>query len=342
MPDPLGHNERLSQRPPRDTQRLQNNTFIARTDSTIGSFFAAEWLPATKTRVRPSTFDGYSDIVMAHIVPGLGAHKLQDLTPAAVNAFYAAKLEAGLAAKTVRNIHAVLRKGLSDAVRWGQVNRNVAELADPPRVRQSGDAEMKTWSASELRSFLDHTRDHPLFPAWLLAASTGLRRGELLGARWSDLDLDKGRLAVRQAVISVDDKIVFGTPKTGKGRRSVALDDGTVKVLRTHRAAQALARGEDYDDHDLIVASPKGTPIHPQTFSETFDRLVRESGLPRIRLHDLRHTHATLSLQAGVHPKVVSERLGHANISITLDTYSHAIPGMESDAAEMVAKLVMG
>ncbi len=238
----------------------------------------------------------------------------------------------------------MVRKALSDAVRWGLVSRNAAELADPPKLRQSGDADMTTWTASELRSFLGGVGDHRLYAAWHLAASTGMRRGELLGARWSDLDFGAARLSVRQTVISVDYKIVLSTPKTKRGRRSIALDEGTIQTLRAHRKVQAQERlaHPAYMDNDLIFANPDGTPIHPQTLSQSFERLVISSGLPMLSLHGLRHSHATLGLQAGVHPKVMSERLGHATVAFTLDRYSHAIPAMEADAAEMVAKLVMG
>ena len=177
-------------------------------------------------------------------------------------------------------------------------------------------------------------------------ASTGMRRGELLGLRWRDLDLDAGRVAVTQTLITVKFEVQLGTPKTDKGRRSVALDPGTVVELHEHRRRQAeeiMAFGRaEWPTHDLVFTRADGEPLHPQQFTRWFGQHVKAAGLPRIRLHDLRHTHATLALQAGIHPKVVSERLGHANVTITLNTYSHSIPAMQEDAAAKVAALVFG
>jgi integrase len=173
-------------------------------------------------------------------------------------------------------------------------------------------------------------------------ATTGLRRGEALGLRWSDLDLDGGRASIRQTVIAVKHTALLGTPKTAKGRRSVTLDSGTVAALREHRkrqAAERLLMGAGWTDLDLVFCHVDGTMLHPERFTRGFSDAVRRLGLPPIRLHDLRRGWATLALQAGVHPKVVQERLGHANIGITLDTYSHVIAGLHEDAAEQVAAL---
>ena len=179
----------------------------------------------------------------------------------------------------------------------------------------------------------------------MLAASTGMRRGEVLGVRWQDIDFDRRRVAIRQTIISIDYRVEIGEPKTARGRRSVALDSGTVTALRAHRVKQnqlKLMLGEAWQDNDLVFCRDDGTPVHPDRFTQMFDKHVRDSGLPRIRLHDLRHTHATLALAAGIHPKVVSERLGHSTVAFTMDVYSHAIPSMEAEAAETIANLVRG
>jgi len=211
--------------------------------------------------------------------------------------------------------------------------------------------DLTTWTAGQLTSFLTGLRGDRLEVPVLVAATTGMRRGEVLGLRWSDLDLDAGRLAVRQALSAPRDPDtgqhlpVFGEPKTRRGKRSVPRPAQTVAALRGHRKAQAAARlqvGPDYQDHGLVFAEPDGFPIHPDRFRERFEYRVARSGLPRVRFHDLRHTYATLALQAGVHAKVVSGILGHANIGITLDIYSHAIPAMEESAAETIAALVFG
>jgi integrase len=176
-----------------------------------------------------------------------------------------------------------------------------------------------------------------------VAALTGMRRGEVLGLRWADLDLDNGWLSVRQTLIVVDNHAQLSQPKTIRGRRQLALDPETIMVLRGHRrnqAAERLAAGPSWTPSDLVFTRQDGTPLHPEYVRRLFDRHLQRAELPRIRFHDLRHTHATLALQAGVHPKVVSERLGHTTVSITLDVYSHAIPGIQQDAASTVAALV--
>lgn len=170
-----------------------------------------------------------------------------------------------------------------------------------------------------------------------------MRRGEVLGLRWSDVDLNAARLSVQQTPVSVAYKLEFSTPKTARGRRSLALDATTVEALRTHRKRQLeerMAWGPAYEESGLVFTTENGAPIHPDRFTQMFDKHAKHAGLPRIRLHDLRHSHATLALAAGVHPKVVSERLGHATVAFTLDVYSHAVPALQEDAAERVASLI--
>ena len=202
---------------------------------------------------------------------------------------------------------------------------------------------MSVWTAPQVREFLEHVRDDRLGPLFLLASTTGLRRGELLGLQWVDLNLQARRLSVRRSRVSVGYAVSISEPKTRRGIRQIAVDDVTVKVLRDYRMRQLeerIAWGPAWHDSGFVFTKEDGRPLHPDHVSKRFDRVVRSSGLPRIRFHDLRHTYATLALQADVHPKVVSERLGHANISITLDTYSHAIPALDEEAARRVAELV--
>jgi integrase len=199
-----------------------------------------------------------------------------------------------------------------------------------------------TWTAEQVQTFLSEVADDPLYPAWRMAFATGMRRGEILGLPWSGVDLKRSRLSVTRSLVTVNGRTEFSPPKTSKGRRVVALDRETVAVLRSHRATQAqqkLLLGPMHEDHDLVICQPIGRPIDPDGFSKKFRRQVKNLGLPPIRLHDARHTHATMALQAGVHVKVVSERLGHSSIALTLDTYSHAIPAMQEEAAEQIAAL---
>jgi len=202
---------------------------------------------------------------------------------------------------------------------------------------------MRTWTKEQLKGFLGSVKGERLSPLWHTIAMTGMRRGEAIGLRWSDVDLEGGRLAVRRALIPINREVVVSEPKTVKGRRVIALDPGTVEVLKA-QAARQLEEQSDWDDgwveSGLVFTQEDGSALDPESISRYWRQAVKKSMLPNIRLHDLRHTHATLALQAGIHPKVVSERLGHATVSITLDTYSHAIPAMQEEAAALIAGLV--
>jgi integrase len=202
----------------------------------------------------------------------------------------------------------------------GHVTRNVADLAQPPRPAMP---EMKVWDIEQLRAFLDSVRDDRLYAAWLLMVTTGMRRGEVLGSRWSDVNLDVGRVSVVRTLTVVRAQVLVSEPKTAKGHRAVALDAATVAALRVHRRQQReerLALAEAWVDPALVFTLEAGSQIHPTRFSKWFAQHAQRAGLPVIRLHDLRHSYATAALSAGIPAKVVSERLGHANVSITLDT----------------------
>lgn len=245
-----------------------------------------------------------------------------------------------LSPRTVRYIHAILRRAFADAVKWNRLARSPVDAADPPSPRAGGATTMRTWSSSELAQFLECAGDDRLSACWRFLAMTGCRRGEALGLRWRDLDLDNDRATIMQTVVG--NRVVSET-KTDRSRRTIALDRVSVAALRQHRQDQEEERrlfSASYADSDLVFCQEDGSPLWPRSLTRRFARLVEMAGVPKIRLHDLRHTHATLALQAGVHPKVVQERLGHATISITLDVYSHAIPAMQEEAASKVAALV--
>jgi integrase len=315
--------------------RLDHGTYVSPDRRTVGGYLEEDWLPAVKARLTPSTWDSYARNVRLHIAPELGPIPLQALTAARLNEFYAL-----LSSNGRRDGRGGL--ALADAARWSLIQRNVADQADPPSIRSTA-PEMKTWTADELARFLDFLADDRLYAAWVLAATTGMRRGEVLGLRWSDVDLDASRLSVRQTLVSVAYETNFSAPKTSRSRRSISLDATTVTALRAHRKRQLeerIAWCSAYHDSGLVVTREDGTSVHPDRFTQMFDKHVKQSGLPRIRLHDLRHTHATLALAAGVHPKVVSERLGHATVAFTLDVYSHAVPALQEDAADRVASLI--
>lgn len=329
----------------------QQGSYVQPAKVTLGQYLTESWLPAQEQRLRRSSLSDYRDRINNYVLPTLGGIPLQDLNAAHLDRLYADLLAHGgrrgqpLAPKTVRNVHAVISKALSAATRKRLVNRNVALDADPPKVRGPGEREMETWTPEELRLFLQGIAHHRLAPAYLLSASTGMRRGEVLGLRWRDIDLDNATVAIRQTLISVRYEITLSEPKTARGHRTISLDPATVAVLRAHLAMQQAERdryGEAYEDHNLVFARPDGRPLHPDYFSQTFDRTVKRLGLKKVRLHDLRHTYATLALRAGVDPKTVSARLGHATVAFTLDVYTKAVPQLDREAADKIADLIFG
>jgi integrase len=328
---------------------LRSGTFVEPSKRTIRSFLVDEWLPNCQPpKLRPSTYANYATQVNAHVVPALGDLELQRLVPTHLSAFYRALLTSarrdgqGLAPKTVRNIHAIIHRALKDAVRWGYLVRNVAEAVDAPNGKSP---EMQVWTPEQLRTFLTHARHDRLHALWLLVATTGMRRGELAGLRWIDVDLTAARAAPRRPRVVANYQVYESEPKTAKGRRSLALDPATVAALGEHHARQAAERaavGPGWQDTGLVFTRPDGSAIHPDLITDWFKRLARSAGLPLIRLHDVRHSYATAALAAGIPAKVISERLGHATIAITMDTYSHVIPGMDAHAATAVANLILG
>ncbi len=344
----------------RDAERLVNDLVKRKDDGTyrgpdrltLGEYLTGRWLPGQLSQLSPSTYDSYRRNIELHVLPRIGGVPLQKLAAEDLDGLYAALSTDGrrdgkpgeLSPKSVRIVHSILHKALSDARRKGTLTRNVAEVADAPKSRSAAKRpEIKVWTPEELHAFLDLAADNRNHAAWFVASHTGMRRGEVLGVRY--VDLDARRLSVRQAVILVAYKLTISDVKTDTGRRSIDLDARTIAMLRVWRKRHLEERmlvGGAYQDNDLVFARPDGTPINPDIFSQSFDRLVARSPLPRIRLHDLRHTHASILLKAGVPVKVVSERLGHANPAFTITVYQHIIPGMQADAATVFSDLVAG
>jgi integrase len=333
---------------------LGDGTAVAPSTVTVAEYLTGQWLPAVQPpNLRETTWVEYERITRLHVAPRIGGVPLQDLNASYLNRIYAELLAGGradgaggLSVKSVRNIHLMLGKALGDAVRWGLLRRNVAPLADPPPARVAAAdrrERIRVWEVDQLATFLGHVRDDHLFALWFLLATTGMRRGEALGLRWADVDLGQARLSVRQALVSIDGTPKLQTVKSNHGVRTIDLDDDTVGVLRARRVAQAeerLAAGADWEDLGLVFTRDDGHWQNPDWVGEQFRRHVKTAGLPRIRPHDLRHSHATLLLKAGVNPKVVSERLGHHSVAFTLDTYAHVMPGMQRQAADAFAAMV--
>jgi integrase len=236
----------------------------------------------------------------------------------------------------------VLHAALRDAVRWGYLPRNVATVADLPKGMTP---EMHVWSPEQLRTFLEHVRGDSLYAAWLLFATTGMRRGEVAGLRWPDVGLEASRVSPRRPRVVVNYEVVVSEPKTAKGRRSLALDPATTTAPREHRTRQLeqrLAVGRRWQDSGLVFTWPDGRPIHPERFPGGSSSTPGRPASPRSDCTTCTHSYATAVLAAGVPAKVVSERLGHATIAITMDTYSHVLPGLDAQAAGTVARLILG
>jgi integrase len=231
---------------------LGRGAYVEPSKRTMGPFLREDWLPGLRAQVRPTTWAEHHSKVEVHLVPALGHVPLQQLTPGHLNALYADLLERGLSARTVLHVHASIRRALADATRWGLIPRNVALLASPPRPDRP---ELRVWTAQELRAFLAYVQGDRLYALWLLAASTGMRRGELLGVQWPDVDIGRARVGVRRSLVTVGHQVVVSEPKTAKGRRSVALDPATVATLkawRKHQAAERLAWGPAWTDAGLV------------------------------------------------------------------------------------------
>jgi integrase len=301
---------------------------------TLSTYFT-RWLETASLSLRPNTAGQYAHITRKYILPTLGQIKLKDLRPDHIQQLHTDLLAAGTGVRTVQLVHAVLHRALGQALKLRLLQRNPTDAVDKPKAKH---AEMKTLNLEQARTLLAAAQGERLEVLYYLAIHTGLRQGELLGLRWSDLDWQTGALQVQRQLQRVAGAgRSFVEPKTAAGRRQVILGPAAVAKVREHRKRQAEGRlfvGGRWQEQGLIFTTMIGTPLEPQALDRGFKKLLTKAGLPDMRFHDLRHTAATLMLQQGVHPKVVQERLGHSKISMTLDTYSHVLPGMQQDAAE--------
>lgn len=326
---------------------LEEQTYVAPQNQTLAQYLEDTWLPAIESTVKLSTFESYRRVLRRHVIPRpIGARKMQQVDGPSLNALFALMLAGDdlrtpLSRKTVRYASTILHRAFRDAIRWQVLSRNPVDASDPPRPAER--VEMDTWSAAQLQTFLDVASGHRHAGLWWLLGTTGIRRGEGLGARWADIDWDKSTITIRRALIQTEKGgRTWSTPKTKSGWRTIVLDEDTIAALKAHRARQnqeKLALGEGYQDEDLVTAQADGSSVGPSRITEQFGRLLRKAGLPHIRLHDLRHTHATLALEAGIHPRVVQERLGHSHVSVTLSIYSHVDTRMQVDASDRMAAM---
>lgn len=311
---------------------------------TLGQYLA-EWLETCKPpQLRPSTYLGYERYVRKDLTPTLGAIPLMRLTPLLVQRLYADKLAEGLASTTVRHLHACLRKALQDALRQGIVARNVADLVKAPPMRTVA---MRVWTPEQVRQVRAAAQGDRLEALWTLALSTGMREGELLGLRWSDVDVEAGELQIQRALArGVARHRELAPPKTAASRRRIRLTAQAVSALRRHRALQAeerLVAGPAWasaGERDLVFTNTVGNALDPTNLIRAaFKPLLARAGVPVIRFHDLRHTAATLLLKEGIPVKVVSELLGHSDVALTLRVYAHVLPDMQAQATAALERL---
>jgi integrase len=321
---------------------LTGGTYQEPNKVTLGDYLS-RWVDHIKSQVSPKSHERYAGIVNQNIKPLLGAVLIAKLKPAQISEAYTKALaggrrddkEGGLAPRTVGHMHRVLKQALGQAVRWELIMRNPADAVDPPKVDWKP---MQTYDLPQTADLIEAVRGTPIFIPALLAVLCGLRRGEICALRWRNVDLAAGQLSVVESLEQTKAGLRFKSPKSGKGR-TVALSQTVVDELRAHRAQRAqdsLKLGIGLPDDALVIAHADGSVIQPIYISQQWARLIAKTSLARLRFHDLRHAHATHLLANGVHPKIASERLGHSKVSITLDLYSHVIPGMQEDAAATV------
>ncbi len=320
---------------------MQGGTYLEPGKLTIAAYFA-RWLEHVRPQISPRTFERYSEIVTKNILPELGGVQLAKLRPVQISEMYAKALTSGrkdgtggLAPASVIYIHRVFKHGLAQAVRWEMLSRNPADAVDPPKGERP---EMRALDTAGAAALLEAVRPLRLFVPAMLALTCGMRRGEICALRWRSVDLANAQIAVVGSVEQTRQAIRDKAPKNGRAR-AVAMTTLAVDELRRHKVSQAeelLRFGIRQSDDIYVVAQADGRPLKPNSLTHEFARFIAGTTLPRVRFHDLRHSHATHLLASGVHPKIAQERLGHSSIAITLDLYSHVLPGMQEDAASRV------
>jgi len=321
--------------------QIDTGTFMKPGKTTLAEYLERWLKDYVWPNLAPRTAEGYQYIIRIHLIPCLGNIHLTQLKPEHLQRYYSDRLSCGrwdgnggLSPRSVRHHHMALHSALQNAVKWGLILRNPADAVDPPRCSRS---EIHTLDEDGVQAFLEATKHTSYYPIFYLAIYSGMRRSELLALRWEDVDLIFSQVYVNRSLHHLrDGSFVFRQPKTSNGRRTVALSPSTVLVLKEHREnkeAQCLMMGTLLRDDDLVYSNLDGSPLLPDTVSHAWTKLAKRLGKPEIRLHDARHSHASLMLKQGVHPKIVQERLGHASIQTTLDIYSHVAPGLQQAAA---------
>jgi integrase len=321
--------------------QIDNGTFIKPEKITLGEYLEQWFNSYCWSNLTPQTAQTYAFFVRRHLIPSLGHIPLNQLKPQHLERLYSDKLSSGridekggLSNRSVRYMHVTLHKALQNAVRLGMIARNPADAVEPPRIQHR---EVRIMDQDNINIFLEAAKATPYYTLFCLAFFTGMRRSELLALKWSDVDLLLCQLSVNRTIHKLHNgEIIFTQPKTEKGRRSIELSPSTVIMLREHKAQQELIfkmLGKSLSESDLVFCQTDGRPFLPDSVTHAWHNLAHRCGLDGMRLHDARHTHASIMLKQGIHPKVVQERLGHASIQTTLDIYSHVVPGLQQAAA---------
>lgn len=330
--------------------QLREGVYVEPSRQTLAGYFD-RWIDGAAVNLRDGTIDKYRRDFDRYVRGRIGSVAIQKLGASQLNALYGELLREGgregrpLSPTTVRHVHAAVSKVLADAVDEGAVVRNVAASAKPPRMPRPAERELDVWSPERIHAFLEGVAGDRLAALWRVYAVTGCRRGEALGMRWDDLDLDAARWAVNRSIGVVNGSPTVTPPKTATGRRVVALDPATVSALREHRKRQLeerVAAGPAYTDEEWVFCHEDGRHLHPNVVTRRFRRTAERLGLPTIRLHDLRHSAITAMLANGTQVKAVAERVGHASTSFTQDVYASVLPHTQDDAAARIASAIDG
>jgi integrase len=305
---------------------VKDQIWIGDETVTLSDFFARYMTDVAVHKLRPKTLEAYESLIRIHILPEIGNIKLSRLTPGQLQSLYSLKRNQGLSPRTVQFIHSIIHKALEQALKWGVVARNVSDLVDKPTVKRKAPT---VWNIDQVQQFLSYVQDDRLYPLYLLAVSTGMREGELLALHWEDVDFSSGTISVRRSLQQLKGKgLVISEPKSEKSKRLISVPAFVLEKLKPYKST------------GLMFKTINKTPFSPRNLVREFKKHAKNAGLPEIRFHDLRHTAATLMLSAGIHPKVVQEMLGHSQISLTLDTYSHVLPTLQNEAAEKMDELM--
>ncbi len=328
---------------------LDNGTFSKPGKLTVASYLEQWLLDYCQPNLAPHTTQSYEFFIRRHIIPDIGLTPLCQLKPADLQHLYASKLSSGrrdgtggLGNRSVKYIHTTLHRALKSACKMGLISRNPADAVDVPKITRR---EMRTMDETDVHLLLEFARNTAYYALFYLALFSGMRRSEMLALRWCDLDLLLCQVSISRTLHRLHTgETIIRPSKTAKSKRLVSLSPSTVIVLSEHKDAEAKQReslGLPFTEDDYVFAHYDGSPLLPDSVTQAWRKLARRIDLQGVRLHDARHTHASLMLKQGIHPKIVQERLGHSSIQITLDIYSHVAPGLQQAAANKFDDIVL-